>query len=580
MHIDRDVALSTRNDVFHQFYAWEQEDAHARILSLAVDGDDDEDEEFDVSLENSAWLFDADAGTTGETFSVRSYDEGGVPTLSGTVPYIEIPIPEDFESHPPYLACSPASRSIEKESYDMTLSAECLPFLPFADNPTFPLAEYAKRYESFEWQVDFVDPDVEVIEIEVARRLHCEVGLSLNAIDELKIIRPMRLSHDSGLIWDTFQRDMPDIPWLDEPIIMTLPPRKLPTENDLLNEINRFRPQFCPNMNCIHLACKVHQFEYPPINSVTPTKTNQSLKLQQGAPCGPDCYRHLDESQDGMMEGVQWTDPEDEEFLQGVLKLDPDISPCALAVICRKRCFEVYIYRTRIIPDEKVIIGELEEPQRQRRLVFYDDLTDELSTYVPCGVTCPRRRKGCNCTHDKKTGLCMSAEICICLAGERECDPELCLDCDARGAKYQNKCENMALQRQRYAYLEIKRGAHGLGAFAKREMKRETKIGEYVGEILYLNFDGAQDLNKLIHNHTDLNYVFEANISDNVRTIDAGRLGNETRYLNHSKKPNCYTRQKKVKKNQELFLDYGKAYWKDVRALSSMIVPPQLTLIP
>ncbi|KAK0481426.1 hypothetical protein IW261DRAFT_1470634 [Armillaria novae-zelandiae] len=152
----------------------------------------------------------------------------------------------------------------------------------------------------------------------------------------------MRLSHDSGLIWDTFQRDMPDIPcYLGE--------------NDLLNEINRFRPQFCPNMNCIHLDLVL--VEYPPIYPVTPTKTNQSLKLQQGVPCGPDCYRHLDESQDGMMEGVQWTDTEDEEFLQGVLKLDPDISPCALAVICRKRCFEVYIYRTRAIPDEKVIIG-------------------------------------------------------------------------------------------------------------------------------------------------------------------------------------------------------------------------------
>ncbi len=111
---------------------------------------------------------------------------------------------------------------------------------------------------------------------------------------------------------------MPDIPWLDKPVIMTLPPRKLPSENDLLNEINRFRPQFCPNMNCIHIACKVHQcgfffeclnlsngsvlpVEYPPINPTTPTQTNQSLKLQQGAPCGPDCYRHLDESQDGIM---------------------------------------------------------------------------------------------------------------------------------------------------------------------------------------------------------------------------------------------------------------------------------------
>ncbi|KAG7451987.1 SET domain-containing protein [Guyanagaster necrorhizus] len=134
----------------------------------------------------------------------------------------------------------------------------------------------------------------------------------------------------------------------------------------------------------------------------------------------------------------------------------------------------------------------------------------------------------------------------------------------------------MALQRQRYSALEIKRGAYGLGAFAKKEIKRGTNIGEYVGDILYLGFDGAQDLNGLIHDYTGLNYAFDANTSDNVRTIDAGRIGNETRYLNHSKKPNCSTRLalvhgeyrlllftlKKVNRDQELFLDYGKAYWK------------------
>lgn len=164
MHIDRNVALFMCNDVFHQFYAWEQEDARARIWSLAVESDGDgDDDTFDVSFENNAQVSDAVAEAIGETFSVWSYGEGGVPTLSGTaVSCIEIPIPEDFEQHPPYLACTPASRSVEKESYDMTLSAECLPFVPFADDPTFPLAEYAKHYESFEWQVDFVDPDGEL----------------------------------------------------------------------------------------------------------------------------------------------------------------------------------------------------------------------------------------------------------------------------------------------------------------------------------------------------------------------------------------------------------------------------------
>ncbi|KAK0209104.1 hypothetical protein DFS33DRAFT_1272169 [Desarmillaria ectypa] len=378
MDIDRDAALSTRNDVFELFYAWEQEDTRARILSLAVDADSDDDDEFDVSFENNAPISNADLEATGEMFTVLSYDEGGVPTLSGTISCIEIPVPKDFEPHPPYLVCTPASRSAEKETFDKMLSAESPPFIPFADDPTFLLAEYLTYYQSFEWQIDFVDPDV--------------------------------------------------LPWLDEPVIMTLPPRRLPSENDLLNEVNRFRPQFCPNMNGINLA-----FEYPPINPVTSTKTNQSLKLQQGAPCGPDCYLHLDESHDGMMEGVQWTDPEDEGFLHGVLKLDPDISLCSLSVICRKRCFEMMTML----------------------LIIYRYSSRNL-TFVIAGS--PRRRKCCDCTHAKKTKLCMNEKACICVAGGRECDPELCLGCDARKRPLSIGLETLNIKQ----HLEIKQSAYGL----------------------------------------------------------------------------------------------------------------------
>jgi len=69
-----------------------------------------------------------------------------------------------------------------------------------------------------------------------------------------------------------------------------------------------------------------------------------------------------------------------------------------------------------------------------------------------------------------------------------------------------------------------------------------------------------------------LNYMFQLN---KYVTMDAAKLGNEMRYLNHSQDPNCgaqvvlvneehrivFSTIKDVRKGTELLLDYGAKYW-------------------
>jgi len=94
-------------------------------------------------------------------------------------------------------------------------------------------------------------------------------------------------------------------------------------------------------------------------------------------------------------------------------------------------------------------------------------------------------------------------------------------------------------------------------------------IGEYIGEILGTDLD---EVSAMIRNFLHRNYAFS--LEQSVY-LDSQSLGNEIRYLNHSKNPNCGARMTLVngdmkigifatsgiKKHGELFLDYGDNYW-------------------
>ena len=95
--------------------------------------------------------------------------------------------------------------------------------------------------------------------------------------------------------------------------------------------------------------------------------------------------------------------------------------------------------------------------------------------------------------------------------------------------------------------LEIRSSPiQGLGAFARRRIRKGTRIIEYVGELITpLVADSRYDDSQVENPHVLLFSV------DKHTVIDAGVGGNESRFINHSCQPNCET----VIKNKHVFIE-------------------------
>src|SRR5579872_6695482 len=74
----------------------------------------------------------------------------------------------------------------------------------------------------------------------------------------------------------------------------------------------------------------------------------------------------------------------------------------------------------------------------------------------------------------------------------------------------------------------------GKGAFATRLIRKGARVAEYLGErISHEEGDRRYDDDKMSRHHTFL-FVVDKRI-----VIDAGKFGNDARFLNHSCDPNC-----------------------------------------
>ncbi len=115
---------------------------------------------------------------------------------------------------------------------------------------------------------------------------------------------------------------------------------------------------------------------------------------------------------------------------------------------------------------------------------------------------------------------------------------------------------------------------HGKGIYATQNIRKNTKIIQYVGEKI-LRREGNKRSEKRIKKYlgskkTGSVYIFELN---QKYDIDGSFLYNKARYINHSCDPNCevdiikneiwITSIKSIKKGDELSYDYGYAFDKD-----------------
>jgi len=118
-------------------------------------------------------------------------------------------------------------------------------------------------------------------------------------------------------------------------------------------------------------------------------------------------------------------------------------------------------------------------------------------------------------------------------------------------------------------YILIKNSKiHGKGIYAKKNIKKGTKIIEYIGEIISKDegYKRAGDQYKLSKKNKNLGavYVFELN---KKYDLDGSFKYNLARFINHSCNPNSKYKQKglriwivaknNIKKGEEISYDYG-----------------------
>jgi len=105
-------------------------------------------------------------------------------------------------------------------------------------------------------------------------------------------------------------------------------------------------------------------------------------------------------------------------------------------------------------------------------------------------------------------------------------------------------------------------GIHGLGVYAANDIKKGTRIIEYLGDRISADeADRRYDDDAMETHHTFLFYI------DEDTCIDAAHGGNEARFINHSCEPNCVAylerrrvfiyAKKKIASGQELTYDYA-----------------------
>ena len=96
-------------------------------------------------------------------------------------------------------------------------------------------------------------------------------------------------------------------------------------------------------------------------------------------------------------------------------------------------------------------------------------------------------------------------------------------------------------------YIKVRNSrVHGRGVFAARQIKKGTRIIEYMGDRISHR---AADVRYIDHDEND-NHTFLF-IVDSRLVIDAGVGGNEARYINHSCDGNCQS----IIEDRRIFID-------------------------
>lgn len=123
-------------------------------------------------------------------------------------------------------------------------------------------------------------------------------------------------------------------------------------------------------------------------------------------------------------------------------------------------------------------------------------------------------------------------------------------------------------------YLKYINERIGYGTFADAPIQKDDIVGEYTGKVIQehtaLAMPGSERTYLMALSYCYADYNWPASLY-----IDAKKMGNFTRFINHRKKPNVICKlisdgymwhvilvaTKHIAKDKQLFINYGDGYW-------------------
>ncbi|KAK7685044.1 hypothetical protein QCA50_011880 [Cerrena zonata] len=609
--------LGAYQDIWNQFYNWEPEASERDLANLASgiylldetplqDEDSlefqelDEQSSDDMSIDNSS-----------PSFTVYDFDTNSTRTLLCTEKKLK-----PYAPYPRYFACTPTSCNIvnthlELEGEGNHERVVCvLKFIPFDGEIGFKVIDYLRmeEFRTLRWQDEWRDPDEQIIADATIKQL--TPALDVYMEEEPDLFDMVATSDIDAILPFTckdvnfFMTQRDSLYWTGAATFDENPnPRRIPqsVQQGLYEHVLKTMQQyFCPCLNCLQFFCIHHPNTPWAAHHPTPFCTNEEIAMNVNQPCGPSCFYEKNMDELDLPEAIPFV-------IQEILQLAPDGSPCELSVICKRPCYEIYLYRTRCLSND-IVFAERENQLPTRRIqAHFDYINTSVNDYSmlypcthlgPCGphvncncyaegklcmrnchcdLSCPLRYTGCFCLNNKKCGNLS----CACYKKNWECDPELCRMANTKANKNKKKkeapmhsiahicMENMGLQTGHIPQMEVKQGNYGFGVFAINNIKKGTFLGEYVAEV----FHRIDVTRQMIWDYTDLNYNF---LLSSSQALDAITVGNFTRFFNHDKKGgNVYPKvfivngdhriafyaSEDLVKGTELMFYYGPNYW-------------------
>ncbi|XP_023645619.1 histone-lysine N-methyltransferase MEDEA [Capsella rubella] len=378
---------------------------------------------------------------------------------------------------------------------------------------------------------------------------------------------------------------------------------------------------------CLIFDCHTHELYQPVIKSGESSKSNLSMNEDDNEQCSEHCYLtetayHVvidtNEVTTDIREMTTWTPPEKDLYMKGLEIFGRNSCLIGTNVLRGyKTCRDIYNYMTE--QDQSILLLEHNKTNKHHLQVhrkvyrkntkfvrkkirrrtyarcppalkktangevkYYKHytpctcestcgdqcpcLTNEncCEKFCGCSKNCNNRFGGCNCG----IGQCVNRQ-CPCVAASRECDPDICRKCFAcwghEETEQTQPCKNMQFLLNKNKKLLIGRSdVQGWGAFTLHSIKKNEYLGEYTGELI--SHAEAEERGR-VEDRTGYSYLFTLN--DQLE-IDARRIGNKLKFLNHSSKPNCYAKlmivrgdqrigifaEKAIEEGEELFFDY------------------------